>query len=137
MTQKMVQQLQSDDMGDPEKLRKSLNNLLTDLQSRLSALEDLGKLFVPTPFELKTGGSTAPGAAPFPVRIAMPSDVTPAGVVVAGVRNLTANGVAGLATVGHDVKWEAAEGRKALRVLHIPGLQANKTYEVRLVVLRG
>lgn len=137
MTQKMVQQLKADDMGDAEKLRKSLNSLLADVQGRLSTLEDLGKLVILAPFELKTGGSTAPGSAPFPVRIALPSDVVPAGVVVIGVRNLTTNGVAGLASVAHDAKWESAEGGKALRLLHVAGLQANKTYEVRLVVLRG
>ena len=137
MTQKMVQQIQSDELADPERFRKALNNLLSDVQGRVSALEDLGKLTIIPAFELKTGASTAPGSAPFQVRLALPSDVTAAGVVVAGVRNLTPGGVAGLASVAHDAKWEAAEGGRALRLLHLAGLQANKTYEVRLVVLRG
>ena len=137
MTQKVTQQLRAEDFGDAKDLRRALNDLLADVQGRIATLEALAGLVVLEPLQLKTGASTAPGSAPFPVRVGIPSNVTPAGVFCVGVRNLTTNGVAGLASVAHDVKWESAEGGRAFRLLHVPGLQANKTYEMRLVVLRA
>lgn len=127
-------ELKREDLTDPE--LRALNDILLAIQQRLGDLEALGGLFVVPPFVLMTNPtSTAYGQAPFPVRVSLPDDVTPAGVVLAGLENQTASGAP--ATVAHDVKWQVKPGGGGILVRHIPGLAVSTKYLVRLVVIRG
>ncbi len=126
-------QLRIEDVGDPMRLQKALNDILLSIQTRL---DSLNQLYLPAAFELVTNAtSTAYGQAPFPLRVALPPDVRPAGVILGGIENQSLSGAP--ATVAHDVKWAVKPGGGGLLVQHIPGLAVSTKYLVRLVVIRG
>lgn len=129
------QQLQADDFSNNDVLRRSINDILLDIQQRLGDVEGLNQLYVPPAFTIEIGASAAYGVAPWPLRVALPADVTPAGVLLGGIENQTTSGAP--ATVAHDVKWQVKPGGSGLLVRHIPGLSVNTKYLVRLVVIRG
>ena len=129
------QQLQAEDFGDNNTLRRALNDVLLDVQQRLGKVEGLNQLYVPPAFLIEIGASAAYGVRPFPIRVALPADVTPVGVLLCGIENQTNTGAP--ATVAHDVKWLMKPGSGGILVRHIPGLAVSTKYLVRLVVIRG
>lgn len=129
------QQLQATDFANNDVLRRSINDVFLDLTQRLGKLEGLNQVYLPPAFLIEIGASAAYGVAPWPIRVALPADVTPAGVLLGGIENQTNTGVP--ATVAHDVKWQVKPGGGGLLVRHIPGLAVSTKYLVRLVVIRG
>ena len=129
-------QLQESDVAEPARLVRALNDILLDAQQRLGVLEELPRLFVVEPFVIQTNAvSTAYGQAPFPIRVALPQEVTPAGVVLVGLENLERGTIPG--TVAFDVKWAVTPGGGGVLIRHIPALALDSKYLVRLVVIRG
>ena len=130
------QELQADDFDNNTKLRKSLNDILSDVQLRLGDLESLAGLYSVPPFVIQTNKtSTAYGNAPFPVRVALPEGLTPAGIVLAGIERQERGATP--ATVAQDVKWQVTPGGGGFLIRHIPGLDLDSKYLLRLVVIRG
>ncbi len=119
-------QLRLEDVGDPMRLQKALNDILLSIQTRL---DSFNQLYLPAPFEVLTGPSA------FPVRVSLPPDVTPVGVMVGGIEDLTNSG--GFSSVANDVKWQVKPGGGGLLVRQITGLSLSTKYLVRLVVIRG
>ena len=130
------QQLRAEDFGDNDSLRRALNDVLLSLQQRLGALEAMGSLYLPEPFVIQTTkAGTAYGTPPFPIRVALPEEITPAGVLLGSIENLDTSGAP--ATVAHDVKWQVKPGGGGILIRHIPGLKDDTKYLLRLVVIRG
>ena len=126
-------EISAEDMAKPESFRRALNRVLLSVQEDL---DTLSKVYVPPDFDIQTTGSGVTyNQPPFPIRVALPPDVTPAGVLLGGLTNLSASGAP--PTVAQDVKWVVKPGGGGLLVTHIPGLSTSSKYRVRLVVIRG
>lgn len=135
-------QLQSDDVKEPERLRRVLNDVLLGLAKRLEDLEAT-KGLVEMEVGFETGAFVAAGTAPFTadgagVRCACP--FTPAGLVLLRIDRLLPAGQP-VSTFAHDVKWHFAAGPRAsegaIHIDFVTGLDASARYQLRLGVTRA
>ncbi len=134
--QKPPAQLRTVDVATPMELVRNLNSIFAELTERIGTLEKLNGLELLPAIDLKTGAIVAPGTAPFPIRIGLPS-FTPEGLFLASVKNMTNGYAPGSLGTANDVKWEVLGGGNALLIHFVSGLLANTTYQVRLAALRG
>ncbi len=135
-------QLQADDVKEPERLRRCLNDILLGFALRLEALEAVrGLTLMEVQFE--TGAVVTVGTAPFTadgagVRCACP--FTPTGLVLLGLERTMPAGQ-GVSTSANDVKWHFAAGPKAsegaLHIDFVTGLAVSSRYVLRMGVTRA
>ncbi len=135
-------QLQSDDVKEPERLRRVLNDILLGFATRLEALEAT-KGLVELEFQFETGAAVAVGTAPFTqngagVRTSCP--FTPTGLTLLRIDRVMPSGVA-IPTTPSDVQWHFAAGPKAaegaLHIDFVTGLSTNSRYVLRVGVTRA
>ncbi len=135
-------QLQSDDVKEPERFRRALNDILLGIALRLEALEAVRGLTL-MEVEFETGAAVAVGTAPFTqdnagVRCACP--FTPTGLVLLRVQRIMPSGQP-VPLLANDVMWHFAAGPKssdgALCIDFVTGLLANSRYVLRMGVTRA
>ena len=135
-------QLQSDDVGEPEKLRRVLNDILLGYATRLEALES-SKGLVELEVSFETGAAVAVGTAPFAadgagVRCSCP--FTPTGLTLLRIDRTMPAGQP-VSTSSHTVQWHFAAGpgagEGAIHVDFVTGLEINSRYVLRIGVTRG
>lgn len=130
-----------DDMRDPQRAARALNEALRDMSLRLEALEAAKGVTTLDELAFDTGATVTPLVAPFSggrLRVACP--FTPTGVTLLRVDQVLPAGQP-VSTQSSDVKWRFAAGADAgagaVVVDFITGLNANSSYKVRLGVTRG
>jgi len=122
-----------EDTQGADNLNRPLNAFALETQRRLDALEGRTGVYLPEPVTLVTGASVAQGVAPFPFRVAVPTGVSPRGVLVVGLDNLTTPGRA--PTVAPWAGWTPTDGGVLVQL--VTGLLRNTRYSLQLAVLYG
>lgn len=132
-------QLPTDVMSDPEQLRRTLNDILTQQDARIEALEAVKGL---TELEIgfETGAAIAVGTAPFDGSLRIACPFTPTGLVLLSIRKTMPAGQP-VITNTVDVKWRFTAGPGsapgALVVDFVTGLNVSSRYVLRLGVTRA
>lgn len=132
MTQKNRPLLRTSDFGQSPNLKRPLNDALSDMYSRLEALENAASVRMLPKVELITIGSLGAMAQPFPLLIDI-SDFMPLGLVIAKLENLTTIESSGIPTAGVTPFWEVV-GRE-ISVAYITGLAINTRYNLTLAAI--
>lgn len=133
-------QFTEQDVAEPSRLVRVLNETLLELAARLEALENMKGVHVLPEVTFETGGALAPTTAPFGitagVRISCP--FSPTGLLLLHLAPERSQTISALAS---DVKWHYAAGPNAgTGVLHIDfvtGLLINTRYRMRVGVTRA
>ena len=124
-----------DDIGDEQRLLRSLNEFALDTGKRLAALESQPRTAVLDDVYLETGAALAVGTAPFPLRVQTPFSVS--GLILLGIESMlgeagiltTAVGIVGRPLTGGDVEGPGYE------ILYVAGLTASQKYKLRLLAV--
>jgi hypothetical protein len=134
-------EIQLDDVKDPQRLVRKLNDAFRSLGVRLEAVEDAGSTTTLEDLSFNTGPSVSPTVAPFAngrLRVACP--FSPTGVVLLDLQQVAPPGQP-VSTSANQVKWSFASGGDAgagaIIVEFVTGLAANTAYKLRLGVTRG
>lgn len=135
-------QIQTDDVLEPQRLRRVLNDIILGFATRLEALE-AAKGLVEIEVSFETGAAVAAGTAPFTadgagVRCSCP--FTPTGLTLLRIERTMPAGQP-VSANAHDVKWHFAAGPRAsegaLHIDFVTGLEINSRYVLRVGVTRG
>jgi hypothetical protein len=133
MPDKTRRTFRDEDTRGADGLNRPLNAFALETQRRLDVLEARAGIYLPEPVTLLTGGTVAQGTAPFPFRVAVPAGVSPRGVLVVGLDNLTTPGRA--PTVAPWAAWTPTDGGVLVQL--VTGLLTNTRYSLQLAVLYG
>lgn len=134
-------QFQKDDVSDPERLRRVLNDFALEISTRLSAVEAAPGLQV-IELSFDTGALVTYGSPPFTFdtcpKVSLP--YTPTGVVLLSLQQTQPAGQP-VQVLPCDVKWHfgagSGSGDGVLHIDYVTGLSGNRRYLMRLGVTRG
>lgn len=133
------EQFQLDDVSDPVKLSRVLNDYALAVAVRLEALEAARGLY-PLEIGFETGAVIAVGTAPFDGTLKVSCPFTPTGLVLLSLRKTMPAGQP-VITNANDVKWRFTAGPGsapgALVVDYVTGLSLSSRYVLRLGVTRA
>ena len=136
-------QLQADDVKEPERLRRVLNDFMLDQSSRLEALEAVSGLTLLPLLSFDTGGTLAPTSPPFSLSaggLRLTCPFSPSGLILLRLESVAPSGQP-ISSLASDVKWHFAAGpgvgAGVLHVDFITGLAINSSYRALLGATRA
>lgn len=119
-----------------ERLEKPLNDTLLGLALRLAVLEELPRVDVIGPYDVVIDSNT-PTAAPWPLRLSVPSGRAPVGVFLLKSDNLTTPDVGGISTAIGQAACQWNYDGSTLLISFVSGLTLTSRYRLTFGVIYG
>jgi len=128
-------QFRADDVADPVRLHRALNDFARGVYEESMALRAGGLVSVLDDVRFRTGGTVGVGLAPFPIRLRAPDGVRGAWVVMVTLGDGSAVNASPVAWVRPLNDASGTDGN--LELTYLAGVTTGTEYVLRLAVLHG